>query len=71
MSDFRVLLVNFPTTKVKACITPNEDGSHTILVNAKLSTEQQAKAVRHELDHFYANDFEKEDVKDIERGKYE
>ena len=67
MRDFIVRLVNFPTTKVRACITPNEDGTHTILVNAKLSTYQQAKAVRHELDHLDKDDFSKSDVKDIEK----
>ena len=66
MRDIIVKLVNFPTTKIRACITPNEDGTHTILVNAKLSTYQQAKAVKHEIDHFYENDFEKSDVNDIE-----
>ena len=66
MRDFIVRLVNFPTTKIRACITPNEDGTHTILVNAKLSTYQQAKAVKHEIDHFYENDLEKSDVRDAE-----
>ena len=69
MRDFIVKLVNFPTTKIRACITPNEDGTHTIFVNAKLSTYQQAKAVRHELDHFYDNDFNKADVKEAENFK--
>ncbi len=66
MRDIIVKLVNFPTTKIRACITPNEDGTHTILVNAKLSTYQQAKAIRHELDHYYKDDFSKSDVNDIE-----
>ena len=66
MRDFIIKLVNFPTTKVRACITPNEDGTHTILVNAKLSTYQQAQAVRHEIDHYFKDDFSKSDVNDIE-----
>ena len=66
MRDFIIKLVNFPTTKIKACITPNEDGTHTIFVNAKLSTYQQAKAVRHEIDHYFKDDFSKSDVNDIE-----
>ena len=68
MSDFHVKLMDFPSTKIKACITPNEDGTHTIFVNAKLSAYQQAKAVRHELDHFYGDDFKKDDVKNIENN---
>ena len=67
MRDFIVKLVNFPTTKIRACITPNEDGTHTIFVNAKLSTYQQAKAVRHEIDHFYENKYKKTDVRDAEK----
>ncbi len=67
MRNIIVKLVNFPTTKIRACITPNEDGTHTIFVNAKLSTYQQAKAVKHEIDHFYENDFEKSDVRDAEK----
>ena len=69
MSDFRVQLIDFPSTKIKACITPNEDGTHTIFVNARLSQYQQAKAVRHELDHFYGDDLQKADVNDIEKTK--
>ncbi|MBR1844230.1 MAG: ImmA/IrrE family metallo-endopeptidase [Lachnospiraceae bacterium] len=68
MSDFRVKLIDFPTTKIKACITPNEDGTHTIFVNSRLSTYQQAKAVQHELKHYYKDDFDKLDVNDIENN---
>lgn len=67
MRDIIVKLVNFPTTKIRACITPNEDGTHTIFVNAKLSTYQQAKAVRHEIDHYFKDDFSKSDVRDAEK----
>ena len=66
MSDFRIIKMDFPTTKVGACITPNEDGTHTIFVNARLSEYQQAKAVKHELNHFYGDDFSKDDVNEIE-----
>ena len=68
MRDIIVKLVNFPTTKIRACITPNEDGTHTIFVNAKLSTYQQAKAVRHEIDHYFKDDFSKSDVNEIEKN---
>ncbi len=68
MRDFRVVPIDFKTTKVKACITPNEDGSHTIFVNNRLSLYQQARAVKHELDHYYKDDFDKFDVNDIENN---
>ena len=68
MRDFRVVLKDFKTTKIGACITPNEDGTHTIFVNERLSKDQQAKAVKHELNHFYNDDFSKLDVNEIENN---
>ena len=68
MRDFIVKLIKFPNTKIRACITPNEDGTHTIFVNDKLSEYQQAKAVKHELNHFYSDDFDKLDVNEIENN---
>ena len=47
-------------------VVPNEDGSYTILINAKLSQEAQLKAYQHALNHIKNEDFEKYDVQDIE-----
>ena len=42
------------------------DETYTIFVNARLSEYQQAKAVKHELNHFYGDDFSKDNVNEIE-----
>lgn len=47
-------------------VVPNEDGSYTILINAKLSQEEQLKAYQHALNHIKNEDFEKSDIQNIE-----
>lgn len=59
-------LVNFPNTKGHEMCIENEDGSYTILINAKLSAEEQRDAYQHALYHIEHNDFEKPDVQKIE-----
>lgn len=63
--DVNIFLVNFPSPG-KEMVVPNEDGSYTILINAKLSQEAQLKAYQHALNHIKNEDFEKYDVQDIE-----
>ena len=41
--DVNVKLINFPNAG-KEMVVPNEDGSYTILINAKLCYEDQVKA---------------------------
>lgn len=48
-------------------IIKNEDGSYTILINAKLSDRGQVLAYKHALKHIVNEDFEKENVQEIER----
>lgn len=57
------LMSRFP---VRACVTKNEDGTHTIFINANLSFKEQCKAYHHELRHIINNDFEKTNVQEIE-----
>lgn len=47
-------------------VVPNEDGSYTILINAKLSQEGQLRAYQHAMKHIQNEDFEKSDVQSIE-----
>ena len=61
-----VHLLNFPNTKAREMCVENEDGSYTILVNARLSTIGQLHALEHALDHIRNNDFEKDSVQEIE-----
>lgn len=47
-------------------VVPNEDGSYTILINARLSQEGQLRAYQHAMKHIQNEDFEKSDVQSIE-----
>ena len=47
-------------------ITQNDDGSYTVLINARISYEQQKKSLKHALGHINDNDFEKLYVQEIE-----
>lgn len=55
-----VFLVNFPNTKGYEMCVENADGSYTILINAKMSSERQKEAYLHAVDHIQNHDFEKD-----------
>ena len=63
--DVNVAVINFPNTQ-KEMVMPNEDGSYTILINAKLSYSGQLKAYEHAMKHIQNGDFEKDCVQTIE-----
>lgn len=52
-------------------VVENEDGSYTILINAKLSQDGQLKAYQHALSHINNGDFEKSEVQSIEYQAHE
>lgn len=56
-------LIDFPT-KGRELVTENEDGSYTILINSRLSNEDQMKAYHHAMGHILRNDFESEETAD-------
>ena len=56
---------------VRPCCTQNEDGSHSIFINANLSSEEQRKAYKHELTHIMNDDFREGNVQDIEKSAHE
>lgn len=60
-----VMLLDMPYG-LKGCTCENCDGGYTILINSKLSYEQQKKTLLHEVSHILGNDFEKHDVDIIE-----
>lgn len=45
---------------------PNPDGSYSIFINARLCFEAQQEVYLHEMEHINGNDFEKDNVTDIE-----
>lgn len=63
--DVNVILMDFPNGG-NEMVVPNEDGSYTILINARLSYDGQMNAYKHGMNHINDNDFEKIDVQEIE-----
>ena len=63
--DVNVRLIDFPGPG-REMVVSNEDGSFTILINAKLTHESQEEAYRHAMRHIKAYDFQKTDVQAIE-----
>lgn len=55
-------------TAVEEEVHPNEDGSFTIFINARISHERQMIAYQHALEHIMNNDFSKENADDIENA---
>lgn len=68
--DVNVVLLDFPN-RGNEMVVQNEDGSYTILINARLSHEGQLKAYNHALKHIHDNDFEKSDVQSIEAAAHQ
>lgn len=56
--------------RIKGFVT-RRDGVPVIVLNARLNREQQQKAYLHEKKHIDNNDFEKEDVDQIEANAHE
>lgn len=61
--DYQIILLDMPTNEA---VTVNEDGSYTIFINARLNREQQIKSYYHTMKHIVGEDFEKENVQEIE-----
>lgn len=55
-------------TAVEEEVHPNEDGSFTIIINARISHSRQMLAYQHALEHIMENDFEKPDADEIEKA---
>lgn len=65
-----VKVIDFPTTKVRSCITETEDGDVIIFVNAKHSYFQQRRGYSHEKKHEEDDDLHKGDAQAIEADKH-
>lgn len=64
--DYNVQLISFPTSKVHEAVTPNEDGSITIFLDKNMTFEAQKERFLHAMKHLRRNDFDRENVQDIE-----
>ena len=59
------MLIDFPA-RGREIVTPNDDGTYTVLINARLSAYAQREALDHALEHIRRGDFDKVDVQTIE-----
>lgn len=57
MSDYWIRYVNLPCT-VKGITIQDSTGFYNIYINSLLSSEEQEKALKHELKHILAQDFD-------------
>lgn len=62
---YNVVLLN-NTGRVPGSVWKNSDDSYTIFIDARLNTIEQKKVFLHEMNHIQKNDFEKNDVQEIE-----
>lgn len=51
-------------------VSPNDDGSYTIIVNSDLCREQQLEGYQHALRHIEGGDFQKSIVQEIEKDAH-
>ena len=63
--DFNLILVDVDTA-IGETICANSDDSYTIFINARLSQSMQKFCFEHALDHVRNNDWEMDDVNEIE-----
>ena len=66
MIDYNVILVKFPSGNVHEAVSPNEDGSVTIFLDKNATKESQRKRFQHVMRHLAGNDFDRDDVQEIE-----
>lgn len=64
--DVNVSVIDFKGIPGRELVTENEDGSYTILINARLSYQGQLDAYQHAMKHIENDDFRKQDVQKIE-----
>lgn len=66
--DYFVRLVDFPVCTCGGIILLNDDGTYTILINSRLSHDQNLDSLRHELNHIKNGDFYRDDpIEQIEK----
>lgn len=70
VEDINVLLMDMDT-KIPEQLIKNNDDSYTIFLNARLSQESRLKSYRHALKHILGNDFDKDNVQEIEETTHD
>ncbi len=59
--NINVQYANMPT-RIKGFIRPNEDGSYTVMLNARHSSEQNKHTLDHEIRHIKNGDYDDVDA---------
>ena len=59
-ADYFVRLVDFPVCSCGGAVMPNDDGTFTVLINARLSRQQNRKSIDHERSHILHDDFSRD-----------
>ena len=65
--DIGVYFLNMDTA-VEEEVHPNEDGSFTIFINARISNDRQMLAYQHAIQHIMQDDFSKDCADEIEKA---
>ncbi|MCD8396129.1 MAG: hypothetical protein LUD12_02890 [Lachnospiraceae bacterium] len=65
MSDVFTALEDLPPS-IAGYTVVNPDDTYTIILNTRVTHERQLEAYQHEIRHIQEQDFEKEDVQEIE-----
>lgn len=55
--DYFVRVVDFPVCSCGGSVTPNEDGTYSVYINARLSRQQNIDSFEHERNHMAHDDF--------------
>lgn len=55
---------------IKGYTIQNEDDSYSVFLNAKISYENRIKTYLHELNHIKGDDFNKDEVQEIETDSH-
>lgn len=66
---YNIIFLN-DTGGVPGSVWHNADDSYTIFIDARLNETEQKKVFLHEMKHIEGNDFEKENVQEIEASAH-
>lgn len=55
-ADYFVRLVDFPVCSCGGAVTVNDDGTYTVLINSRLSADQNRRSYAHEVGHLERGD---------------
>ena len=58
--DYFVHIVDFPVCSCGGSVTPNDDGTYSVYINARLSHAQNRDSMAHEYKHMEHEDFSRD-----------